>query len=100
MAGNLASSLEVDLENITLPEFFRSRKLSKIQARVFMAPCRYDAIIGRDVLNELGLKLDFKDNKMTWDDCHVPMKAFEDMNTKNPYGLKEPSVAERVGVRS
>ena len=95
LAGDMKSNLEVDLEDITFPEFFKTRRLCKIEARVFTADCRYDAIIGRDVLRDIGLKMDFKDNKMTWDECHVPMKVF-DTNLSNPYGLKEPTRAEQL----
>ena len=50
LAGDMTSNLEVDLEDVTFPEFFKSRRLSKRKARVFTAECHYDAIIGRDVL--------------------------------------------------
>ena len=96
LAGDLKSSLEVTIEDLIFPEFFRTRRLGKIKARVFNAECRYDAIIGRDVLRDLGLKLDFENNKMTWDDCHVPMKAFNSFDTKSRNGIPEPTVAEQL----
>ena len=96
LAGDMTSNLEIDLEDVTFPEFFKSRRLCKIEARVFTAECRYDAIIGRDVLRDIGIKLDFKDNKMTWDECHVPMKVFCERCTSNPHGIKEPSVTEQL----
>jgi hypothetical protein len=34
------------------------------------ASCHYDMIIGRDMLQAMGLIVDFKDNLMTWDDFH------------------------------
>ena len=108
LAGNFGSNMEIDLEEIAFPEFFRNRRVGKLTAKVFTAECRYDAIIGRDFLHEIGLKMDFKDNKMSWDDCHVPMKAFDDyqrfrragkrlerkpgFETKQP----EPTVAEMM----
>ena len=98
LAGNMSSSMELDLEEITFPEFFRTRQLGKITARVFTAECRYDAIIGRDVLQDMGLKMDFKNNKMSWDECHVPFKVF-DQKLGNPYGLKEPSVPEQLFMK-
>jgi hypothetical protein len=48
-----------------------------------------------DLLQELGINLDFKNNKMTWDDCHVPTKVFT-RELKNPYRIKEPNVAEQL----
>jgi hypothetical protein len=76
LAGPMQSNLEVTVEDVTFPEFFKTRRIGKVEARVFTAECRYDAIIGRDLLPELGMNLDFKNNKMTWDNCHVPMKVF------------------------
>ena len=95
LAGNMSSTMEVDLEEVTFPEFFRTRRLDKFTARVFTAECRYDAIIGRDVLQDMGLKMDFKNNKMSWDECHVPFKVFN-QKLENPYGLPEPSVVEQL----
>ena len=73
LAGPMQSQLEVTLEHIVFPEFFRTRQVREVQAKVFNADCRYDAIIGRDMLKEMGLIIDFKDLRMTWDDVHVPM---------------------------
>ena len=43
----------------------------------------------------MGLKMDFKNNKMSWDECHVPFKVF-DQKLGNPYGLDEPTVPEQL----
>jgi hypothetical protein len=45
-------------------------------AHVFHTPCAYDAILGRDILQEMGVRLDFSSMMMMWDDCHVPMRTF------------------------
>ena len=95
LAGSMTTKLAVTVDNVVFPEFFKSRKLPSIDAKVFTTECRYDAIIGRDVLRDLGLILDFKNKKMTWDECHVEMKVFQ-RERKNPHGLKEPSVAEEL----
>ena len=58
--------MEVDLEEVTFPEFFCTRRLDKFTARDFTAECRYDAIIGRDTLQDMGLKMDFKTNLHLW----------------------------------
>ena len=34
--GNMASNLEIDLEDIAFPEFFRSRRIGLAKARVFL----------------------------------------------------------------
>ena len=75
-AGSVTTKPAVAVENVAFPEFFKSRKLSATDARAFTTKCRYDAIIGRDALQDLGLVLNFKNKKMTWDECHVEMKVF------------------------
>ena len=94
LAGNIESNQEVTVENVSFPEFFKTRRLDKITGRLFRTPCRYDAIIGRDVLTEMGLTLNFKLQKMSWDDCHVEMKSFPNTISKN--GVKEPTTAEQL----
>ena len=39
LAGELSSQLEVDLKDVTFPEFFKNRRLSKINAHAFTAAC-------------------------------------------------------------
>ncbi len=76
LAGMLQSTIKVDLGGMILPEFFKTWSLDKLTARLFQADCHYDAIIGCDVLNQLGIMLNFKDKVMFWDDakdaeCHL-----------------------------
>jgi hypothetical protein len=90
------SNLTVNLERIVLPEFFKTCVIDSIEAKVFHADCRFDAIIGRDLLSELGLVLDFKNTKMSWHHCHVPMRMFPSLVTKKPGGVKEPTLGEQL----
>ena len=69
LSGTLSSNREVTLNRVVFPEFFQSHYVDTIPARVFNTDCRYDAIIGRDVLRDMGLKIDFASNSMIWDDC-------------------------------
>ena len=45
------------------------------------SPCphRYDMILGCDIMTELGITLDFKDQTMTWDDLTINMKDPESL---------------------
>ncbi len=61
LVGPLKGSQEVDLEGIVLSEFFKTLSLEKLMAHVYHTDCWYDAIIGCDVLNQLGVLLDFKE---------------------------------------
>ena len=77
LAGSLNSNQQVELQRLVFPEFFKTRFVDSAKARVFdNTQCRYDVIFGRDFLRELTMRLDFSKNKMSWDECHVPMRTF------------------------
>ena len=55
------------------PEFSPTWYLKQRKMLVFDSPdVRYDIIVGRKTLAEMGLSLDFADNKMRWLDRTVP----------------------------
>ena len=56
-----------------LPEFYES-KLISWKAHVTKQDCGYDMIVGRDLLQELGMKIDFDSNSIEWEGASVPMK--------------------------
>ena len=76
MAGSFSSSQVVILNDVCFPSFYRTRTMNDIHARVLNADCRYDMIIGRDVLRQLGMKIDFESNLMIWDERSVAMQTF------------------------
>ena len=95
----MQSKLAVTIEGLVFPEFFKQRVFDKVEARVFHNECRYDAIIGRDVLTEMGIVLDFKNQSVKWDDCIVDMKPFPDRNTTK-MGIKDPTAGEQLYLDS
>ena len=99
LGRTLESSLAVTATGVTFPEFFRSRQIQDLEARVFHAPCRYDIIIGRDVLKDMGLVLNFKTKTMKWDDCIVPMRRFP-RPKQAPAATKEPTLAEQLYLKA
>ena len=58
----------------TLPEF-HSKILITWKAFVTQHKMQYDFIIGRDLMSQLGIILDFKENNIVWDDMLVCMKS-------------------------
>jgi len=63
----------VILDTIVFPEFSPTQYLKERKMMVFDSPTvRYDIIVGRKTLAEMGLSLDFKDRKMRWLDRSVP----------------------------
>ena len=76
LAGTFTSNKEIQLEQVMLPEFSKTRKVDYVQAKIFTTPCQYDMILGRDLLNDLVIILDYKNNSMEWDQAHIPMRSY------------------------
>ena len=74
VAGTFASQRQVYLEEILLPEFDSKTRIEGLHAYVFDAPCNYDVIVGRDLLNNVGIDLSFQQQTMKWMNNVVPMK--------------------------
>ena len=59
----------------------------------------YDLIIGRDLLRELGIVLDFKNNTIQWDDVEMPMKSNQQVQNEH-FHIQEdkfyPSESDRI----
>ena len=83
MAGMFSSSKQVELKGVVFPEFFHTQKLDNIWARVFHSECHYHMITGRDVLNTLGIAMDFTKKEITWDKAVVPMHCFPQIDEDN-----------------
>ena len=77
--GTFTTNRVVHLESILLPEFDRSLTISDATAFVFNDKCKYDIIVGRDILNKAGMILDFDKNRMTWLGRNVFMKTQDEM---------------------
>jgi len=64
---------------------------------------RYDMIIGCDMMQELGIMLDFKDGLIRWNHMQVAMTDMDNLPTYNDYhfatGIKEPKVAAEAVAR-
>ena len=56
-----------------LPEFHRTRTLTTMKAQIFEANCRYDLILGRDLLTSLGIVINFENKTMIWDHSQVAL---------------------------
>ena len=59
---------------VTKPEFHRTRHLDTLQVKIFDQTCRYDMILGRDLMNDLGIVLNFDLKSMEWDKAIVAMR--------------------------
>ncbi len=55
------------MDNIILPEFYRSRKIDTQDCVVFDTKCPYDIILVRDFLSKIGMDINFN---------HLTLSAF------------------------
>ena len=77
LAGTFTANEEVKLHNILLPEFHKTRCIQTLMARIFDHGCRYDMILGRNLMNDLGIVLDFNTKSMAWDGSTVTMREYD-----------------------
>jgi hypothetical protein len=74
--GLLTTSKQVKT-HFTLPELYSDRVIEH-KFNVLEAAINYDMIMGVDLMCELGIKLDFQDSTITWDEATMPFKSKED----------------------
>ena len=77
LAGNFTANEEIKLHDILLPEFHKTRCLQTLTAKVFDNGCCYDMILGRNLMNDLGIMLDFNNKSMAWDGSIVAMHGYD-----------------------
>ena len=68
---------EVKLHDVVLPKFHKTRRLQTLMAKIFDQGCHYDMILGRNLMNELGIVLNFDNKSMTWDGSTVAMHEYD-----------------------
>jgi hypothetical protein len=73
-AGRFTCNRMVELKDIVLPEFSRSKRIDGQWAFVFDAPWQYDIVFGRDFLLKIGLDTGFSTQTTNWLDIKLPMK--------------------------
>ena len=77
--GNFQTSKKCKTTFI-LKEFFENKSIEwNLHEDSTPGPHRYDMILGCDIMSELGITLDFKDQTMTWDDSTINMKHPESL---------------------
>ena len=74
-AGNFKTFGKSKIE-FKLPEFYEKRIVQR-DIHVTQKLGNYDMIIGRDILEELGIDIKYSDNTITWDEATIPMKPID-----------------------
>ena len=72
MAGTFKTTQTAKIE-LKLPELNSTANIA-VKCHVTKEKSNYDLIIGRDVLRELGITLDFLNNTTNWQDTTISMK--------------------------
>ena len=73
--GSFDSSSTINLQKVKFPQFGNCI-IGNVKANVFYSPaCRYDIIVGRDILLTMGISLDFQSKSTKWMGHKVLMKS-------------------------
>ena len=86
MAGSFNTNEKCKIQ-FALPELWDTRVI-EWTVHVTGQRSNYDMIIGRDVLSELGINLNFKDMTVQWDTAIIPMKDI-DATEENTYAIDD-----------
>jgi predicted aspartyl protease len=95
-AGNFTTSCTTKVQ-FTMPELYDDRVIEWI-VHVAKDTGHYDAVIGRDLLRELGITLNFKDNTVKWDDSTIHMRS-QTSNAANAYFIRDSTELEDSTTR-
>ena len=82
IGGRVDSSRIVVIDGLRMPEFSNSRSYQPFYARVFDSESRYDIILGRREMEGMGINVNHKSRKVTWDELEVDFKTDDEFNTK------------------
>ena len=77
-AGTFTTTRKARLKFI-LPEFNQTKEISwacHVDDNATASNSQYDMILGRDLLETLGLIINFHDHTMTWEEATIPMKDY------------------------
>ena len=81
----------------SLPEFY-DQKVIQFTFHVADTHSRYQMIIGRDLLQESGITLNFSKNVIIWEDQEVPMKE-ADCDIASSFFIKDSPAVEEATQR-
>ena len=93
-AGAFETKYKANIK-FTLPEF-HAKKLITWDTYITDQPMNYDLIIGRDLMKELGLIIDFKNESIIWDDVKVSMKTANAQPPKEFYNTGKPITPNKI----
>lgn len=103
--GTFSTNRTVNCQ-FALPEFFKNREIKwTMYVDETTNLSRYDMIIGRDLMTELGMDIKFSTGEMTWDNASIPLRDIKCLDDENIdkleneiYFMEDPDTtdAERI----
>jgi len=96
-AGTISTNQKAKVQ-FMFPELSET-KIITWNLHVFEQSTRYDLIIGRDLLQDLGILLDFKNQTVTWDEVTVPMRD-PDTTIEDGYQIQESEILYEATERT
>ena len=82
--GVFSTTTSVDIQQLKFPKF-GNQCIKQVKADVFHSPtCQYNIIAGRDILDLMGVKIDFKLHVILWMGRDIPMKSASNTATSSP----------------
>jgi transposase InsO family protein len=82
-AGTFTTNKRARLQFV-LPEFHQTKEITwtcHVDDTAVATTSQYDMILGRDLLEALGLIINFYDHTMTWEEATIPMKDYGSLPT-------------------
>ena len=76
-AGKLSTSVKTNKTVFTFPELHANKVLNKSLHVVDKGLIRYDMIIGRDIISELGIDVKGSDLSISWSDAAIPWRDMD-----------------------
>jgi len=82
-AGKFSTSSKCNV-TFTLPAFHEHREVTWncYVDQTCQKSCKYDMIIGRDLMHEIGMDILFSKAEMVWDNASVPMQSFDKLDSE------------------
>jgi hypothetical protein len=74
LADHLKTQEVVMMQDISLPEFNKNRRINQQKVLVFGSNnIKYNIILGTNFLSKTGIKLKYSEGNMEWFDCSTPL---------------------------
>ena len=97
LAGKV-STANVARVQFKLPEFFDDRAV-EYNVHLTETLKNYDMIIGRDLLSELGIDINFSNSTCSWEHSVIPMKPLEPQQSTSSHAIEESGVLKSATTR-